>query len=306
MSQRIAIYLSVLAPLGFLSIGLFVFVHAFEVGNSAGGASSNVVAGEQCTFSASLFLGSQRDEVKCLQTYLNRTGFILAESGPGSRGAETTYFGPLTKNAVERFQAAHGVPSTGYFGPLSRAAYRALVFRPLPFPAPSLAPTLSSPPPASLILPPIVESISPAEGRNGDTITIHGRNFTSSGNGVVLRFGVIDQRFENVSSPDGTTLSVVFSAPAVKLPTAAALALLPAATLFSIDAELAAQHLTRDALTRGYTMKNEAELDLFLRSQGKSIKDFYDPYVVLVKNSNGSSSNLKVFFKGLRNINFEQ
>ena len=31
-------------------------------------------------------------------------------------------FGPLTKAAVKRFQAAHGIPQTGYVGPKTRAA----------------------------------------------------------------------------------------------------------------------------------------------------------------------------------------
>ena len=36
-------------------------------------------------------------------------------TGPGT-------FGPMTQAALKKFQAAHGVPATGYYGPLSRAA----------------------------------------------------------------------------------------------------------------------------------------------------------------------------------------
>lgn len=32
----------------------------------------------------------------------------------------TGYFGPLTADAVKKFQEKYGIPSTGYFGPMSR------------------------------------------------------------------------------------------------------------------------------------------------------------------------------------------
>lgn len=75
-----------------------------------------------CSFSRDLTLGSQGDDVRCLQQYLNSTPYKVAESGPGSPGNETTYFGPLTQAAVAAWQAANGVyPAAGYFGSSSRA-----------------------------------------------------------------------------------------------------------------------------------------------------------------------------------------
>jgi hypothetical protein len=65
--------------------------------------------------------------VKALQQLLNTLGFTLAESGAGSPGQETDYFGPRTLAAVKRFQKAFGLPQTGFFGPLSRAQMGSLM-----------------------------------------------------------------------------------------------------------------------------------------------------------------------------------
>lgn len=73
-------------------------------------------------FTRDLTIGSTGVDVKFLQAYLNGRGFPVAASGPGSRGNETTYFGALTKEALAKFQGAHGItPSVGYFGPKTRA-----------------------------------------------------------------------------------------------------------------------------------------------------------------------------------------
>ena len=79
-----------------------------------------------CTFTQNLYPGVRGDEVKCLQEYLNDTGYTLAASGAGSAGSETTYFGSLTRAAVKAWQDANGVSYGewwGYFGPVSQAAY---------------------------------------------------------------------------------------------------------------------------------------------------------------------------------------
>src|SRR3989344_1956861 len=81
-----------------------------------------------CGFTRSLTTGSTGADVKCLQQYLNGTAFKVAASGAGSPGAETMYFGPATKGAVAKWQAANGVaPAVGYFGPISQAKYNSLV-----------------------------------------------------------------------------------------------------------------------------------------------------------------------------------
>ena len=67
-------------------------------------------------------LRSTGNDVKLLQQFLNCSGFTVSNSGVGSAGNETMYFGNLTKQALSRFQAANNIkPSTGYFGPLTKA-----------------------------------------------------------------------------------------------------------------------------------------------------------------------------------------
>jgi hypothetical protein len=57
-----------------------------------------------------------------LQKFLNNNGFNVSLSGIGSKGNETNYFGPATRNALIRFQKANNIsPAIGYFGPKTRA-----------------------------------------------------------------------------------------------------------------------------------------------------------------------------------------
>ncbi len=73
-------------------------------------------------FNRDLFLGSDNPDVLHLQVYLNAYGFILAASGPGSPGNETTYYGALTQAAVNLLQLKNGIaPAAGYCGPKTRA-----------------------------------------------------------------------------------------------------------------------------------------------------------------------------------------
>jgi hypothetical protein len=72
-------------------------------------------------FPENLRLRDTGSDVLQLQTFLNGQGFILAQTGPGSPGKETTLFGAHTYRALQRYQEAHNLPSTGFFGPLTRA-----------------------------------------------------------------------------------------------------------------------------------------------------------------------------------------
>ena len=64
-------------------------------------------------FSRDLVTGSVGDDVKDLQRFLNDVGYPVASRGAGSKGNETYYYGSLTKNALAKFQAAHGLNATG-------------------------------------------------------------------------------------------------------------------------------------------------------------------------------------------------
>ncbi len=78
-------------------------------------------------FTRDLTIGSQGDDVKMLQQLLNAKGFTVAMSGNGSMGMETTYFGNATKAALVKFQMAKGItPTSGYFGPKTRAVVNAM------------------------------------------------------------------------------------------------------------------------------------------------------------------------------------
>ncbi|WP_410051963.1 peptidoglycan-binding domain-containing protein [Bradyrhizobium sp. SZCCHNRI1009] len=61
-------------------------------------------------FSRNLQLWETGPDVLQLQQFLNAQGFLIAQSGPGSLGDETTLFGPHTYGALVRFQAARGPP----------------------------------------------------------------------------------------------------------------------------------------------------------------------------------------------------
>ena len=58
--------------------------------------------------------GSKDEQVRELQRFLNQQGFMVAEVGkPGSPGNETTFFGPATERALQQFQTAQGIVSSG-------------------------------------------------------------------------------------------------------------------------------------------------------------------------------------------------
>ena len=83
-------------------------------------------SGNVFTFSRSLTIGSEGDDVRELQRILNAEGFTVAVSGPGSVGNESAYFGSLTQAALIKYQNFYRADilepvglsfGTGYFGP---------------------------------------------------------------------------------------------------------------------------------------------------------------------------------------------
>ena len=64
--------------------------------------------------SADLEIGTISSDVAMLQTALRQRGYMDAVTG---------FFGPVTRDALRRYQADHGVAPTGYYGPLTRAAF---------------------------------------------------------------------------------------------------------------------------------------------------------------------------------------
>lgn len=76
------------------------------------------------TFVNDLKVGSSNPEVAILQTWLINNGFDIPaiSSGKVKRGT----FGAQTKAALQKYQKSVQLPSTGFFGPLSRAKLNAL------------------------------------------------------------------------------------------------------------------------------------------------------------------------------------
>jgi ferredoxin len=91
-------------------------VNAAVSGSGVGTNASNP-SGTSYNFTELLTVGSGGDQVTALQQRLTALGFY---SGP-----ITGFYGALTKDAVVKYQTAHGIVATGYVGPSTRAALNA-------------------------------------------------------------------------------------------------------------------------------------------------------------------------------------
>lgn len=122
------------------SVVTATYTHSGNGGSSGGGSSvrptmptmptiplgGSATSAAVHTFMLNLTMGALGAEVKALQIFLNAHGYVVAASGPGSSGNETTTLGSRTRAALIRYQKAkHITPAVGYFGPMTRAAVNA-------------------------------------------------------------------------------------------------------------------------------------------------------------------------------------
>lgn len=97
-------------------------------------APMSVPNNQTFTFTKPLNIGDDNADVKRLQQKLNSLGILVATEGDGSVGRESTYFGPRTTTAIQKFQCTYnivcgGTPETsgyGNFGPKTRDVMNSL------------------------------------------------------------------------------------------------------------------------------------------------------------------------------------
>ena len=183
--------------------------------NSLGAVSINRV----------LQFGNTGEDVRQLQIFLNSSNDTkVADSGPGSPGNETSYFGISTKNAVMKFQSKYAseilIPAglsapTGVFGALSRSKLNNLMLN-------GSVTTTDSLPQISIsatqetdsffskffVLPLKIFALSKYSAKPGETVRIFGQGFLPKDN--IIHIGP-NYSANNVSGNEGVEL--VFTIP---------------------------------------------------------------------------------------------
>ncbi|MES2223564.1 MAG: peptidoglycan-binding domain-containing protein [Patescibacteria group bacterium] len=105
--------------------------HLFILGISALAIlAANTTYAASCGFTRDLSLNAEGEDVRCLQKFLNGSGYIISSTGAGSPGKETDTLKSLTVATIKKWQKDNGLASTGYFGPLSRQKYNIIVAGP--------------------------------------------------------------------------------------------------------------------------------------------------------------------------------
>lgn len=80
-----------------------------------------LIGNAQTALTSSLAVGSTGADVRSLQT------FLALDPSMYPQGLITGYYGPLTRDAVIRFQTAHGISPVGVVGPITRAQINLMI-----------------------------------------------------------------------------------------------------------------------------------------------------------------------------------
>jgi hypothetical protein len=178
-----------------------------------------------------LTIGDTNANVAALQTFLLSNGYSLPSisSGMSPKGG----FTEETRQAVMKYQAAKGIPNTGFFGPMTRAAMNAcpivtitspVVSQPVTcpvgytcntsatttMPRPVYTPTPSNSP-VPVVCPagytcnatttqPVITSIVPSVANVGTIVTLHGRGLYL-GNALTEEYVSFADRLDTVIHP---------------------------------------------------------------------------------------------------------
>lgn len=186
-------------------IYFFVLITALSMGQ---------LALAQSSFERNLSLGSRGQDVLALQKILNTDPDTrIADSGPGSPGEETSYFGNLTRQAVVKLQDKYSEEilkpvglsnGTGFVGPSTRAKINTLI----------VGSSGGSENPTSATgteqkTPVTINSFSPTSGPAGTVVTINGSGFSETGNTIYTDYATTN----NVTSSDGKTITFTIPEP---------------------------------------------------------------------------------------------
>lgn len=234
-------------------------------------------------FLRNLHVGDYGDDVRFVQTVLNLAPETkVAETGSGSPGNETSYFGPATKKAIIKFQYLYSNDilkpaglsiATGVVGSFTQKKLNELaqVYNDSHKAVQNATSSNSN---AQINNTPFIESITPTTFGNGDTVVIKGKNFDSTDNTVLLSIEN-DGKFVRIQSPDTKNLSLMMN------------------LTFVNGMTKGMSHLTGDT---------RAKAIAFLISKGKFLSGpedgaAYMNATIQVKNKNGTSNYASVLVK---------
>jgi hypothetical protein len=89
--------------------------------------NSNLPKPTNLPISPVLRQGASGPGPRLLQRALNYLGFTVAQTGAGSPGNETEFFGPKTRAALKEFQATYGLTADGIYGPVTKRLIEILI-----------------------------------------------------------------------------------------------------------------------------------------------------------------------------------